>query len=63
MKTGTKVSVTIRDWDGRTGTVVAIVRETQFDGFKRRILTEYIVQFERPLEWSYFSRKELKVVR
>ena len=58
MKIGQKVKVIApcyKDWSGRTGRFIAIGREM---GGR-----EYIVQFSRPAQWSYFNRKEIAEVR
>lgn len=43
---------------GRIGTVIGKGRQTVTSGKKKRIITDYIVQFTRPAEWSWFSRNE-----
>ena len=49
-----------KDWDGKRGEVVAIVKESAINSLKRKNWKEYIVQFSQPFTWSYFKRKELK---
>lgn len=49
-----------KDWDGKRGVVVAIVKDSAIDDVKRKTWTEYIVQFSQPFEWSYFKGKELR---
>lgn len=58
IKVGSKVKIISTYcpiWTGKKGTVVCIVLEGWYK--------EYIVQFHRPREWSYFRKRELKVVK
>ncbi len=49
----------LKDWDGKRGEIVAIVKESFIDGWKHKSCKEYIVQFSQPFTWSYFTRKEI----
>ena len=49
-----------KDWDGKRGEVVAIVKESAINSLKRKNWKEYIIQFSQPFTWSYFQRKELR---
>jgi hypothetical protein len=59
---GDKVKVNfeaVKYYHGRTGIVKAIMREYFIDGDKKRWRLEYPIQFKRPTEWAFFTRKEL----
>ena len=65
MKIGDTIKVIDKDfmdWDGKQGRVVAIVRESFVDGYKRKSHQEYIVQFKNPTEWCWFTKKEIKKI-
>ena len=49
-------------WRDEMGVILAEARQLYIDGFKKKYKTEYIVQFKKPLEWSYFKRKEFEVL-
>ena len=51
----------LRSFRGRRGEIVATVRDSFISGHKRIYLKEYIVQFDHPLEWSYFGRFDFVV--
>jgi hypothetical protein len=50
-----------KDWYAKKGVIVAIVKNSFMDGYQKNWRKEYIVQFKRPVEWSWFTRGELKI--
>ena len=63
---GKKVKVVANcyiDWSGRIGVLIAIGKQRVVDGNNVKTIKEYIVQFKKPLEWSYFGRKEIALCK
>ena len=51
-------------FSGMIGEVVCKVKkDIAYDGWKKKVITHYIVQFRDPYEWSYFRRDDFKKIK